>query len=252
MKIAACDFDGTLYREGGVSADDLAAIGEWRRGGNVFGIVTGRGRATLLRDVTRGDVPYDFLICNNGAMICDERARAVSCATLPEAARPGIVRHPGMRACAQCAFFAGVETFASAEKTEYWILRDHVLPRLSPEEAIRLPGLHQISLAYAEPENPEKWAKAIAETCGENAGVHFSNICIDITAPDVSKAAGLERLLPLRRWEDAEILVIGDDRNDLPMIARFNGFAVADAAADVRAAASGVFLSVGRMLRERG
>ena len=30
MKIAACDFDGTLYRDGAVSADDLAAIAAWR------------------------------------------------------------------------------------------------------------------------------------------------------------------------------------------------------------------------------
>ena len=71
MKIAACDFDGTLFRDGVVSEADLEAIADWRRSGNAFGIVTGRGRNTLLRDVKRFSIPYDFLICNNGAMICD-------------------------------------------------------------------------------------------------------------------------------------------------------------------------------------
>ena len=44
MKIAACDFDGTLFRDGVVSEADLEAIADWRRSGNAFGIVTGRGR----------------------------------------------------------------------------------------------------------------------------------------------------------------------------------------------------------------
>ena len=34
--------------------------------------------------------------------------------------------------------------------------------------------------------------------------MHFSNICIDITAPDVSKAAGMTHLLELRRWGEAK------------------------------------------------
>ena len=63
----------------------------------------------------------------------------------------------------------------------------------------------------------------------------------------------MTHLLELRRWGEAkEVLVIGDDMNDLPMIRHFNGHAVANAAPEVRDAASSVFLSVGQMLRERG
>ena len=148
MKIAACDFDGTLFRDGVVSEADLEAIADWRRSGNAFGIVTGRGRNTLLRDVKRFSIPYDFLICNNGAMICDEQAQDVYCAVLPEPVRAEIMDHPGMRASSQCAFFAGTAIFTHAGKTDYWILKEHVLPRLSPVEALHMPGLHQISLAY--------------------------------------------------------------------------------------------------------
>ena len=38
-KIAASDFDGTLFRERNISAEDLAAIKSWRAAGNKFGIV---------------------------------------------------------------------------------------------------------------------------------------------------------------------------------------------------------------------
>ena len=171
MKIAACDFDGTLFRDGVVSEADLEAIADWRRSGNAFGIVTGRGRNTLLRDVKRFSIPYDFLICNNGAMICDEQAQDVYCAVLPEPVRAEIMDHPGMRASSQCAFFAGTAIFTHAGKTDYWILKEHVLPRLSPVEALHMPGLHQISLAYAEPGESAAWSEAFTEGCGENAGV---------------------------------------------------------------------------------
>ena len=169
MKIAACDFDGTLFRDGVVSEADLEAIADWRRSGNAFGIVTGRGRNTLLRDVKRFSIPYDFLICNNGAMICDEQAQDVYCAVLPEPVRAEIMDHPGMRASSQCAFFAGTAIFTHAGKTDYWILKEHVLPRLSPVEALHMPGLHQISLAYAEPGESAAWSEAFTEGCGENA-----------------------------------------------------------------------------------
>lgn len=251
MKIAACDFDGTLYRDGAVSEDDLAAIAAWRAAGNVFGIVTGRGRHTLLRDVERFAIPYDFLICNNGAMICDQQGRDVYCAALPEAVRAEVMEHPGMAACTQCAFFAGTSLFTHAGKAAYWIVKDYVLPRLSPGDALLLPGLHQISLAYADPESSRAWSESLAEVCGERAGVHFSSICIDVTAPGVSKASGMEHLLHLRQWGGArEVLVIGDDRNDLPMIRHFSGYAVENAPEDVRGAASRVVGSVAEMLRE--
>ena len=86
MKIAACDFDGTLFRDGVVSEADLEAIADWRRSGNAFGIVTGRGRNTLLRDVKRFSIPYDFLICNNGA---DDLRRAGAGRVLCGSARAG-------------------------------------------------------------------------------------------------------------------------------------------------------------------
>lgn len=83
--------------------------------------------------------------------------------------------------------------------------------------------------------------------------MRLSNICIDITAPDMSKAAGMAHLLELRRWGEAkEVLVTSGDMNDLPVIRHFNGYAVANAAPEVRDAASSVFLSIGQMLRERG
>mgnify|MGYP001006839351 CR=1 FL=1 len=51
-------------------------------------------------------------------------------------------------------------------------------------------------------------------------------------------------------WEDADLLIIGDDRNDLAMIERYDGYTVRRAQPFMHEAARGVYDSVGAMLRD--
>ena len=250
MKIAASDFDGTLFRERTISREDRDAIRRWRAAGHAFGIVTGRGREMLMQDVARFALPYDFLICNNGADMYGTDTRSLYRAPLPQGVADILLAHPGAAACRLCVFFAGSSFYGHAGKTNVWIVKNVSLPLLPPEELARLPGVHQISLAYAAPEQAEAAIPTLSRSLEDKAALHRSGVCIDITAPDVSKAAGMERLLRLRRWETAEVLVIGDAGNDIPMIRRFGGYAVDNAGQDIKEAAGGVYHSVGRMLLE--
>ena len=70
MKLIASDFDGTLYRNGEISARDRAAIEAWQAGGNLFGIVTGRG-ADILDTAHRLGIALDYAIAYNGALVLD-------------------------------------------------------------------------------------------------------------------------------------------------------------------------------------
>ena len=78
MRLLACDFDGTVFCKHSISERDLLAIARWRAEGNLFGIVTGRGAGTLLADLSRFPLEYDFLLCNNGALLLDSRANPVA------------------------------------------------------------------------------------------------------------------------------------------------------------------------------
>ncbi len=228
----------------------MAAVTEWREAGNVFGIVTGRGKDTLLRDMTRFSIPYDFFICNNGAMICDAQSQTRYVAPLPQAIRPILANHPGIQASAQCTFFASASQFVHSGKPPYWIFKEYALPPMALSEALVLPNLHQVSMAYAEADDLKRWAKLFGDSCGENAEIHSSTISIDITAPNVDKASGIENLLQIQCWNDvAEVLVIGDDKNDLPMIRHFSGYSMGNASPEIQEASSGVFQCVGDMLK---
>ncbi|WP_298067459.1 HAD family hydrolase [uncultured Mailhella sp.] len=250
MKVAACDFDGTLLRGGEVSTADRAAIDEWRAAGHVFGIVTGRGVTTLLAALKRcGPVPCDFVICNNGALICDGQFREVCRAVLPEAARTVVLDHPVLQVCDQCLLFSGAEAYVLAGKAPYWIHPENRFSSLPTERARQLP-LHQISVRYPDTVSAQAWAAALAAAGEGLVEVHLSSICIDMTACRVNKTEGLRRLMRIRHWE-GDVLVAGDDGNDLSMIRDFGGCAVSTATDEVRRAAVRVVDSVGQMLREQ-
>ena len=67
MKLAACDYDGTLFRRGQVSREDLEAITAWREAGHLFGLATGRDFNLTRTEIEHYSIPFDFIICNTGA-----------------------------------------------------------------------------------------------------------------------------------------------------------------------------------------
>ena len=77
FKVAASDFDGTIYRNEKISDDDIAAVRAWRAAGNKFGIVTGRAFGMLEPLLKTLGLDVDFSICCNGAVIFDGNLQIV-------------------------------------------------------------------------------------------------------------------------------------------------------------------------------
>ena len=243
--IAACDFDGTLWRSHSANQEDIDAIQRWRAAGNAFGLVTGRGISTLQETLALCP-PFgcDFLICNNGALLCDGSGRKRMCFALPDGSKEQLFAHIVLRSCPQCILFSDLDAHVLAGKTPYWIHPENLLPALTAEEAALRP-LHQVSIAYPDHETALRWTESLRGVAGIEP--HPSRICIDITAKDVSKSNGILSLLELFNWK-GEVLAIGDDGNDLPMLKAFTGFAMDTAPDEVKEAARGVFPSVASVL----
>lgn len=53
MKILASDYDGTLRTEELVDINDIHAIQEFRKAGNVFGLVTGRSMESIQMEIEK-------------------------------------------------------------------------------------------------------------------------------------------------------------------------------------------------------
>ena len=77
----------------------------------------------------------------------------------------------------------------------------------------------------------------------------YPNGCsVDIVPAGVSKSQGINKLLELMNWQDAEVYAIGDESNDLPMLEAFDGFTVDTARDAIKARAREVYAGVGAML----
>ena len=71
LKVAASDYDGTLFRDDIITAFDADAVRQWRAAGHKFGVVSGRDHGMLWPQLVHYGIEYDYLACNNGGLISD-------------------------------------------------------------------------------------------------------------------------------------------------------------------------------------
>lgn len=97
MKLAASDYDGTLFRRGRVSREDMEAIEAWRARGHLFGPATGRDLNLIRAELELRAIPFDFIVCNTGASVYARDYSPVYLNALPPGAAEAVIRHPATR-----------------------------------------------------------------------------------------------------------------------------------------------------------
>ena len=90
MKILFSDYDGTLYIDGKVSAENVETIREWRAKGNLFAMASGRQHDNLHEVLTNAGVEYDYLLCFNGSEIFDREGRCLYRSSIPAKHLPAL------------------------------------------------------------------------------------------------------------------------------------------------------------------
>lgn len=78
MILLATDYDGTLYTNTVDLYLNIKAIKEFREKDNLFVIATGRSFNSIKKQVNMFDIPYDYLICNDGSVIFDNLDNLIS------------------------------------------------------------------------------------------------------------------------------------------------------------------------------
>ena len=80
MKIIASDFDNTIYfmKDEEKNQKNIAAIRKFIALGNMFIIITGRNYTDLKKDLEKNNIPYTYLICDDGAKIFNENDQSIN------------------------------------------------------------------------------------------------------------------------------------------------------------------------------
>lgn len=254
FKVAASDFDGTLFFEEKISAEDLAAIAAWRAAGNKFGIVTGRCYPMLTSRLKEFDLELDFAICDNGAIIFDGAGQVVFETEMPKEILLALMNEPFVADSLHFLFEAADEVFCVGVKEKSWVWREmvHWKDFLTFTEAAQVGALpkkiNQMAMGFETAEEAQFAAESLNKKFGSQIFAQKNTHSLDIVNAGINKAQGVADLLRIMAWR-AEAYVIGDESNDLPMIRRFGGYTVSTAKDFVKREASAVFDSVGAMLK---
>ena len=120
--------------------------------------------------------------------------------------------------------------------------------QITEQDILSLPRIHQFCLGYPEAEEANATAAIINAKYGEYVHAYPNGCSVDITPAGVSKSQGIDTLLELMGWQQAEVFAIGDETNDLPMLEAYDGFTVDTARDAIKEKARAVYGGVGDML----
>ena len=254
LKIAASDFDGTLFREQKISAQDLESIKIWRAAGNKFGIVTGRAYIMLTPHLRDFNLAIDFAACCNGAIIFDGDGKIISETELPRKILTEIMNDPLAAKSMHFAFETLDKVYCAKVKENSWVIREQSrwnfpVEIVEPAQIETLPKkINQLALDFQSPDEAQAAASALNEKFGDVIFAQKNTHSVDIVIAGMNKARGVENLLQVCNW-NGKTYVIGDESNDLPMIKYFGGYTVSTAKDFVKQEATEIFDSVGAMLK---
>lgn len=254
FKVASSDFDGTLFINQEITAETLTAIRNWRAAGNKFGIVTGRAYVMLIAHLRDFGLEVDFVICDNGAIIYDGDGKIIFETELPKKILIDITNEPYVMKSFHFLFETADDMFCVVNDENSWVLSEKLLWDFpltlidNAQDIDYLPPINQLALDFKTPDDAWAAAEKLNRKFGEHIYAQKNTHSVDVVIRGVNKGAGVENLLRVMNWQ-AEVYVIGDESNDLPMIRKFGGYTVATAKDFVKREAKAVFESVGAMLK---
>ncbi len=253
MKLLATDYDGTLNYGGRVMEEDVEAIRQWRKQGNLFVIATGRSKESIDVELKKNNIEVDFLVTNNGGMVFDHDGTEYESNYLDTITALDIIY------VAKSTEGVGGYVVNDGYKRHRIIIREDILdgrhdnlaPDLREEEVMDLGRFSQIvitcndinvSLAICEEMNRYLSHKIVAY-----ANDHFVNV----VPAGVSKATGLEFVHEFAGVDEQDVYVVTDGYNDIPLLEEFdNNYAMEMAPAEVAMHAKQLCKSLHEAIKE--
>ena len=198
MKILASDFDNTIYfsEDKEKSNKNIASIKKFISHGNIFCIITGRNYSDLKILLNEYNIPYSYLVCEDGAKIFNNVDYCIDTTYLD---KKDIEKIKKILDELKCDYYLD----DGYNKTEY------------------LGDVVKIVINCKDEEEKENLVKIVKEKI--DVHIYASRTHVNIINKDVNKKHALEKLITLENLNFNNIHVIGDNDNDYEMIKFFKG-----------------------------
>ncbi len=197
MQIIASDFDNTLYfiEDEEKNKNNINAINNFIKLGNIFIIITGRNYSDLKYFLNKYNIPYSYLVCDDGAKIFNNKDECLNTIKL------------GIKTINE------VIPILEKEKADYY-LDDGYSKTNNKNECVK------IVINCIDEEDKKKKVNLIKN---EDIHIYASRTHVNIINKKVNKEEALRKLFKLENLDYNSLNVIGDNDNDYLMLKAFNG-----------------------------
>lgn len=203
------DFDNTFYTLHYL--DNIDAICEFVNDGNYFFLTSERNYTQMLSETKNFNIPYSFLICDDGALIYDFYGNQVY--------------------QKQISKNVSKEVFKFLEDSHlfYEIWYDTGDEYTLSDDA----GVYKI---LAKPKDYEKIDEFLKTFNGKFPMVNVQSLenWIHIMDKEVSKSNAIKELSKMYDFDENKVYTVGDDVNDLSMIKDYRGFAMKNSIDEIK------------------
>mgnify|MGYP002293435360 FL=1 len=202
MKLLVSDYDGTFKEENNnknIKAN-IEAIKRFTKSGNIFALATGRNFTSMKSETTRYNIPYKYLICNDGSTIFNAKDELVYKYPIPENILEESLEYLSSLSYIKKLILLnefGLETNDTSSVIEIIC-------------ALNLKNLHKLREMKKNIE--------YLESISLFNYVSFKN--------QINKRDGIKLISLKEKIEPKNIYTIGNDKNDLEMLTEYNGYKV--------------------------
>ena len=211
-KLLVSDYDGTFHSDLKNLRINQKAVEEFRKKGNLFAISTGRPYDSIKRECKKYDIKYDYLFCNDGAVLFDSNDGIIYAKEFPEDlllyAGLTISREPNVE---EVIYYGAHGKIKAPEN----LLAQHEEEPIIEIDA-KLKFLRSIKqyVQYMQNQYPE---------------LGFSKVFRHVFIKEkCDKSIGIDLLLEYLDGEvkAEDVITVGDNRNDLEMLTKYDGYKI--------------------------
>ncbi|AOG59996.1 HAD superfamily hydrolase [Spiroplasma helicoides] len=229
MKWWFSDYDGTINLEHNDTIDprDLDFINRWIENGNSFSIATGRMPHEIEAVLDKAKVPYNYIICNNGAVIYEKGKGIILNTPIPMEERQNIIKLFKKLRDDHILGYCLLDQRRDYSKVPVEEIDSN--PFLSfngphknnfeegEKEILNSKDLNLLYI-YLRVDEAEPLKKIVKEMLPNCKVVRTHKNILEIMHPKVSKGDGIERIRDLKHFDYKDVVTSGDGENDIEML----------------------------------
>lgn len=208
MKILFSDYDNTLFRNEEEIIKNLKYINEFINSGNMFVIASGRSYSDLLPELEKYNIPFHYLVLDNGANIYDKDINLLYSFYIEDNISKSI--------------------YDLVKDNEYLIIKN--IYSVDVKDSNYLSNCTKMNFVFNNINEGYRLKEYIDNKYSNYVNAYLSlksdRISLEIISNKTNKGNGVKLISELNNIDKDNIYVIGDNNNDIQMIKMFNGYSV--------------------------